>query len=402
MNLSENTNRPLSILLIADFPFLPANEGNKRRLLDVINFYQSLGWRVNFFLIGKDKSSYRKMERLVNGKCFFYAAPLLTKLSFVLQRIRAAIGWMLHIDFLRDYSVHCYFPNNLASTIRNVVEENKIDAIQVEYLYLSNLLNNSKDKYLIVDTHDVMGNRWRKFRERGLLTTWYSINEDDEKRALADVDCTLSISGGDFSHFKNIYGLNNVKLLDFIYPVNPIWKSTSSRVLFVGSNNRMNRSGLKWFVDRVLPLVVSEFPDFKITVVGSVGESFSELNNVESLGFVDNLEDIYMDTLLVVNPVFVGTGLPIKTLEALAYGIPVLSREAGMRGSEFFRDSGIQVHESHVEFSEFIIESIKHPERLISVSNSLVNRFQSMREQCVKASEQIAIEINSKKKLSYA
>ena len=50
------------------------------------------------------------------------------------------------------------------------------------------------------------------------------------------------------------------------------------------------------------------------------------------LGFVDNLEALYENTLATVVPVYSGGGTCIKTLEAMAYSRTCLSTKFGARG----------------------------------------------------------------------
>ena len=53
---------------------------------------------------------------------------------------------------------------------------------------------------------------------------------------------------------------------------------------------------------------------------------------MHAIGFVDDLESLYNDSKIVINPIFEGTGLSIKLHEALAAGRAVVSTPIGCRG----------------------------------------------------------------------
>jgi glycosyltransferase involved in cell wall biosynthesis len=67
--------------------------------------------------------------------------------------------------------------------------------------------------------------------------------------------------------------------------------------------------------------------------VGSVGEGlrFDE-PGVKNLGRIDDLKSAYRAARLVINPAVAGTGLKIKTLEALAHLRPVVVWPSGVDG----------------------------------------------------------------------
>ena len=68
-------------------------------------------------------------------------------------------------------------------------------------------------------------------------------------------------------------------------------------------------------------------------VVGAIGRSVpSGLAGVEVAGYVPDLADEYAAARVVINPAVAGTGLKIKTLEALAYLRPLVAWPNGVDG----------------------------------------------------------------------
>jgi glycosyltransferase involved in cell wall biosynthesis len=109
-------------------------------------------------------------------------------------------------------------------------------------------------------------------------------------------------------------------------------------VLFVGSyHHQPNSDAVQWFVKKVLPLVRQEYPQLKLRLVGShYPQSFIEALN-DGLDFVgwasdDQLKKEYYSASLVVAPLRFGAGLKGKIVEALSYGVPVVSTSVGLEG----------------------------------------------------------------------
>jgi glycosyltransferase involved in cell wall biosynthesis len=57
-----------------------------------------------------------------------------------------------------------------------------------------------------------------------------------------------------------------------------------------------------------------------------------DVDGVIKLGRVDELDDFYDAIRFAINPVMSGTGLNIKTIEALAYGRALVATEIGAKG----------------------------------------------------------------------
>ncbi|MCW3068988.1 MAG: glycosyl transferase [Solirubrobacterales bacterium] len=99
------------------------------------------------------------------------------------------------------------------------------------------------------------------------------------------------------------------------------------RVLFVASFvYEPNQNGLRFLLERVFPRVWREVPDAILTLVGAgLEHPPSGDPRVEALGFVDDLAQAYASASCVVVPLLQGGGTPLKFVEALAYGMPVVA-----------------------------------------------------------------------------
>jgi glycosyltransferase involved in cell wall biosynthesis len=124
----------------------------------------------------------------------------------------------------------------------------------------------------------------------------------------------------------------NVVDVAAIAPVEP--RVSERRALFVANfAYEPNRNGLRFLLDEVFPLVWARLPDARLALVGAGLERVpSEDPRVETRGFVEQLHDAYAEAVCAVVPLLQGGGTPLKLIEALAHGLPVIATPRATAG----------------------------------------------------------------------
>ena len=122
--------------------------------------------------------------------------------------------------------------------------------------------------------------------------------------------------------------------VEAIAPVSP--PEGAHRVLFVGDfTYAPNRMGLRFLLDEVMPSVWAEIPAAEVAIVGrGLDAAPSGDARVRWLGFVDDLGEVYRSASCVAVPLTHGGGSPLKFIEAMAYGLPVVATPRGAAGLE--------------------------------------------------------------------
>ena len=94
-----------------------------------------------------------------------------------------------------------------------------------------------------------------------------------------------------------------------------------------------NREGLDFLLDEVMPRVWAEAPQLRLTVAGHGYEAPAGADpRLSVLGFVDSLDDLYARAACALVPLLSGGGSPVKFIEALAHGLPVVATPRGAAG----------------------------------------------------------------------
>lgn len=134
-------------------------------------------------------------------------------------------------------------------------------------------------------------------------------------------------------------------------------------LLFVGSDNSYNREGLQWFFHSVYPLLNGPV---KILVAGSISTRAPELQGVTAIRYVPSMDELYSKAKVTLCPLWGGTGLKIKIIEALSYGLPTVTTSIGMSGQPGGNRTGCLIADKPKDFAIAIQRLLEEPGYLIN------------------------------------
>jgi len=126
-----------------------------------------------------------------------------------------------------------------------------------------------------------------------------------------------------------------------------------------------NVSSLRWFVERVLPLISEKVPDVTVRISGAnPPPAILELGSpqVRFTGYIDDLPAFYGSALLAIAPVLYGAGTKIKTIEAIQYGVPIVATAVGAEGLGVRDGFGISIADDPAAFAEKVVQLLRNPE----------------------------------------
>ena len=157
----------------------------------------------------------------------------------------------------------------------------------------------------------------------------------------------------------NLRYVPNVIDVAAITPVSPA--VSERRALFVASFSYLpNRNGLRFLLDKVFPLVWTQLPDARLALAGGGLEQPPSADpRVEAIGFVDDLRAAYARASCAIVPLLQGGGTPLKLIEALAYGLPVIATPRAVAGLELRDGEDCLVAGNASEFAEALVRVLR-------------------------------------------
>lgn len=132
-------------------------------------------------------------------------------------------------------------------------------------------------------------------------------------------------------------------------------------VLFVGDFSYLpNRNALRWLLDEVLPRVWSALPAARLTLAGRGLGALAHVDpRVDVRGFVESLNPLYREAGCVVVPLLDGGGSPLKFIEALAFGRPVVATPRAAAGLDTIAGEHYIEAAGPQEFSDAVVRVLR-------------------------------------------
>ena len=330
----------MKILIVSPVPTDPPTAGNRARVLSLFTALKQLGHDVTFAYVpyeqgSEDYDAMRKrlQQRLRILQCRW--PPFPSRIG----NVKRKISKLLRSPSAYLWGVDEWFDNNLLPQIASLQNSEKFETVVMEYVFLSKLASVFPSSVrTVIDTHDLFGNRHKQYLNNKMQPTWLATTANQEIRALKRADAVIAIQEEEAQYLKR-HGVNEVHCVGHLSTAQPtpFPDPGGARLFFVGSGNPINVQGLEWFLSSVMPKIRKAFPTCKLAVAGPVSQRRVWPDEVLVLGEVESLATEYAKATVVINPVTFGTGLAVKTIEALSYGKAVVATDAGARGlgSEF-------------------------------------------------------------------
>jgi glycosyltransferase involved in cell wall biosynthesis len=245
--------------------------------------------------------------------------------------------------------------NDKPLQLRTYLEKAKHDLLIVEYIHLHWVADLPlKKTEIYLDAHDLLSERTKSFelfnRESNTITYEQEINY------FCKFDKVMFMQKEEIEKVLPVIGKDRLLLCP--HPIIPEmdvpFREEVEVISFFGSPSWSNIDGIQWFHDAVLPFL-GDWAQ-KCIVNGTVSTSplsifFPRLAKGKVFS---SLGDYYKSIDIAINPVLYGSGLKIKTVEAIAYGIPLVTTSVGAQGLREESDNSFLLADTPKEFASAI------------------------------------------------
>ncbi|WP_321919184.1 glycosyltransferase family 4 protein [Paraburkholderia tropica] len=308
-------------------PYPPA-AGNEIRIFKMLRWLRKQGYGLTLVLkpLGDEEVSNECIIGLrdVVDNLYVFDNRVLPRLAGPNARTSAQIDSSLkdaRLTDLQDGFCPAWFVDEVAA----IAAEIGPDVVIAQYVFMSRILTlpECANALRVIDAHDLFCRKQATVEQYGIKDYGLSLTDEQERKLLLRADAILAIQRAEQIELGKLVPERDALLTSFDLEINhaDAAKQVPGRVLIVASGNEFNVRGTQDFLSYTWPLVKMRNPSAQLHVIGRVcREVWCDDPSVSLLGFVENLDEEYEQAQVVVNPCRVGTGLKIKTIEALAWG----------------------------------------------------------------------------------
>lgn len=332
---------------------LQASQGNTIRVRALLDYFKSRGHEVDFVSEASDYNSVAKNEEL---KQMGLVSKYFLLRSY--QKKKHKLGYLFKISI----------PNTLKGRMRQfyrvkpgqqaefnqILQQNEYDVILITYACWAGLIANNTyigKAQLWVDTHDFLTAQFQTTRGFQLGKSL-----ETEMQLLHSFDKILVISPEEHYVFSQFLPKPVEVVTHAIPQVTNQAVPKEFDFLFVGSDNHHNRRSIQWFFEAVYPLLPASV---KILIIGKVTEAVGDYPNVTKVPFAPSIAAYYQQSKVALCPMVSGTGLKIKVVEALSYGIPVVCQPRGVDGLWNKSANGCLVASEAADFAKYCLQLLE-------------------------------------------
>lgn len=250
-------------------------------------------------------------------------------------------------------SIHDHITLFYQKQFNEILKKGKYDFVYINYVTCSNLIKDNPyvgKAIKIIDTHDFFTSQFQK--QRG-FNIGKAFKEEIERLSLFDDIWTVSVEEHYiFSQFCN----RKVSLVQTMLEkpsLNLMLSATEKEydIVYVASDIIHNKISANWFFTEVYPQLA---PDLKIVVIGKITDHIPDFANVHKIRFVDDLGSMYAKSRIAICPMLSGTGIKVKVVEALSFGLPIVCSPRGVDGLLNKVNNGCTIAENEKQFASAI------------------------------------------------
>lgn len=352
----------MNILIFSPVKIYPVDAGSRVRIYNLTNHLIKLGHTVHFVYYsvnGVDKIHFDFMQNM----CDSFTCIVKKKKTELKEG---------------NYILDQWYEDSIEKKVNELVDFFKIDTILTNYIFHCKFLESLPENvYKIIDTHDRFTDRYKLFsNQKDIKYTWHSYSKEDEAKALNRADIVIAITDEENKYFSSITH-SKVLTLGHIENKKQLEKDnkTLTKIGFIGGGNQVNKVAINNFLE--LFYKTSNNTDMlKIVLAGKICEHIKvKHKNIELLGLVKDLDQFYNNIDLIINPLLFGTGQKIKSIEAISFGVPLVSTKVGFEG--IYSDYSFHQLNSISEMVEAIDKIVEQPTLLKTLKQQSLDIFDS-------------------------
>jgi len=356
----------LKILQIAPkFPF-PIDDGGKISIANILKEFALQGCEVTFFVYNNEKLDESAIDEAKR-----YSNLIICKHSTKNTMFRIAKAVFKSKSLIMDKHIS----KKVIKKLDEVIAGCEFDIIHCDHSYMAPLglhVKKITGKPVGLRLHNLEWRIWSRYAEhlpayhpkRLFVERQARLLKAEETELMSRVDVCFTITDIEkkmalaMSPNSNLVVAGAGVQADEWTPYDGSLKRNPYEMIHATTYRWVhNVDAIKWFIHDVLPKVRAKFPSAVLTLIGKDAPDWLydyKDKGVNVIGYVEKVQPYLNMASVYVAPLFVGGGIRIKILEAMAMQLPVVASTVSAEGIKAGETDGLVIADSAQEFAEKI------------------------------------------------
>jgi glycosyltransferase involved in cell wall biosynthesis len=356
----------VKILLLFNRWAFPANDGGSLAMYQLAKGLHECGHTVTVFSLNPSRN-YVDPKSIQDKKLFFdyTLVPINTDLSYI-DALKALIK-------NKSYHAVRFYSREVEKQLTELLQNKTFDYIIADSIYMSWYIPIAKrisQAKVVLRLHNVENEIWTGVAkdETNILKRIYikilaSQLKTFEKAGIEHADGLITLSKNDMRFFEHSMincprlvshtGINTEELS--IY--NNIAIKPKSIFHIAAMDWKPNVHAINWFISQVWPKILLTNPDAILDIAGK--KMPAELIELKSkgytnFGFVDNQYLFMSERIIMIVPLFAGSGIRIKIIEAMAMKKAIVATSKAVQGLDLINNTHLLIADDSKSFADAV------------------------------------------------
>jgi len=276
---------------------------------------------------------------------------------------------------LEPFVVSEFNSSQMEAEIHRLLLEQDFDIVQVEYTQMAQYVPNTVRTCTLLTEHEVafathrrafetLPFSWNKFRA---LMGWLMMI-DYELRACRRFDKIITLTDADRRELLSFEPGLDIEVVPMgvdssCFRPQDVPEEPNSLVFVGYFRHSPNVHGIIRFCREILPLIRREIPEVKLSIVGSSPPDeiirLGKMDNVVVTGWVEDIKPYIARSAVCIAPLWLGTGMRVKILEAWGMGKPVVTTSVGSQGIDCIPGEDVLIADDPQEFAAHTVRLLR-------------------------------------------
>lgn len=383
----------MKILQVSPQLPLPLDDGGRKSIYGIFKTLSQLGHEVH--LICYDRKWVTNRNEIHNfGR--------LTTINHSVEN--NYIGILSNFLSSVPYNISKYYSAEMKNGVIEIIKNEQPDLIHIDHLHMvwvTDIVRSVDPRIpIILREHNLETLIMERYSDRQInpIIKWYAKIQAKKLRRYESlwtlkVDLNVMISPEDEVQLKKMNP--NVKsiMIPAGFDIRLLGAGIGSQkikgsICHIGPMDwQPNKDSLEWLLNEIFPHLLERNQNLQLFIFGKGTENISirkeVKNNVKVMGYAENLWDELSKMEILVVPLRIGGGIRIKIIEAMGFGLPIVTTKIGCEGIEVTDDKHLLIGNSVNEISSQIsrlLDSDEKKKKLVQESVAFVRKNFSWNE----------------------